>query len=133
MKRWMLLAALMIAAGCAGAPVREGAVTVAPGEKVVDLRAGSYFFSPALLSIPAEKPVVLRIHNEATLIPHSFVLENPGGNVLIRQSLSKGGETLVRLSPLPAGTYTFYCDESFLGSTHRSKGMQGKLEATPAK
>ncbi|NJD62920.1 MAG: quinol oxidase [Deltaproteobacteria bacterium] len=133
MKRWMLLSALMFAAGCAGAPVREGAVTVAPGEQVVDLRAGSYFFAPASLSIPAEKPVVLRIRNEASVIPHSFVLAGPGGNVLVRKPLRKGGETLIRLSPLPAGTYTFYCDKSFLGSTHRSKGMQGKLEAAPAK
>jgi hypothetical protein len=34
---------------------------------------------------------------------------------------------------LPAGTYTFYSGESFLGSAHRSKGMKGTLEATPVK
>lgn len=26
---------------------------------------------------------------------------------------------MVRIPPLPAGTYVFYCDKSFLGSSHR--------------
>jgi hypothetical protein len=133
MKRWILSAILILAAGCAGAPVREGAVTVAPGERLVELKAESYHFTPAHLAVPAERPVVLRIHNEATLIPHSFVLEGAGGNIIVRQSLAKGGDTLVRLAPLPAGAYTFYCDKSFMGMSHRKKGMVGKLEALPGK
>jgi heme/copper-type cytochrome/quinol oxidase subunit 2 len=133
MKRWILSAILILAAGCAGAPVREGAVTVAPGERLVELKAESYYFTPAYLAVPADRPVVLRIHNEATLIPHSFVLEGAGGNIIVRQSLAKGGDTLVRLAPLPAGAYTFYCDKSFMGMSHRKKGMVGKLEALPGK
>ncbi|MGE5700299.1 MAG: cupredoxin domain-containing protein [Deltaproteobacteria bacterium] len=130
MNRGILLASVFfLAVGCSGAAVREGAVTVAPGETVVELKAESYFFAPATLAVPAGKPLVIRIRNEATVIPHSFVLENSGGNVIVRQSLKSGGETLVRLSPLPAGSYTFYCDKSFLGMSHRKKGMEGKLEA----
>jgi len=130
MSRGILLASVfMLALGCAGAKVREGAVTVAPGEAAVDLKAESYYFTPANLAVPAEKPVVIRIQNEATVIPHSFVLENSSGNVILRQTLRKGGETLIRLAPLPAGVYTFYCDKSFLGMSHRKKGMEGKLEA----
>ena len=133
MKRWLLPAALVLAAGCAAAPVREGAVTVAPGERLIEMKAQSYFFTPAHLSVPADRPLVIRIHNEATLIPHSFVLESAGGNVIVRQPLAKGGDTLVRLAPLPPGTYSFYCDKSFLGTTHRQKGMLGSLEATREK
>lgn len=134
MRRGLFLAGVgLIAFGCAGAPVREGAVTVAPGERLVELKAESYHFTPAYLAVPADRPVVIRIHNEATLIPHSFVLESAGGNIIVRQSLTKGGDTLVRLAPLPAGTYTFYCDKSFMGSSHRQKGMVGKLEAVPEK
>lgn len=133
MNRWLVLGFLLLAAGCSGAPVREGAVPAAPGEKVVELRAKSYSFTPPHLSVPADKPVVIRIHNEATLIPHSFVLVGPGGKVVVRQSLAKEGETLVRIAPMPAGTYVFYCDKSFLGSTHRGKGMEGKLEVLPEK
>ena len=129
MKRWLALVFLLLAAGCAGAPVREEAVVASPGEAVVDLRAESYSFTPSNLTVPAGKPLVLRIRNEATHIPHSFVLENGGGTVIVRQNLKKGGDTLIRLAPLPAGVYTFYCDKSLLGMTHRGKGMEGKLEA----
>jgi plastocyanin len=128
MKRWFPLAVFLLAAGCAGAPVHEEAATAVPGETVVDLRAESYFFTPARLTVPADKPFVLRIRNEATVIPHSFVLENSGGAAIVRHSLKKGGETVIRFSPLPAGVYTFYCDKSFLGMSHRKKGMEGKLE-----
>ena len=117
MKRWLLPVVLVLAAGCAGAPAREGAVTVAPGERLIELKAESYHFTPATLAVPADRPLVLRIHNEATLIPHSFVLESPSGNVIVRQSLTKGGDTLVRLAPLSAGDYMFYCDKSFLWSS----------------
>ena len=120
----------MIAAGCAGAPVREEAYAPSPGEAIVDLRADSYFFSPSHPIVPAGKPILIRVRNEATVIPHTFVLENAGGGVIVRRSLKKGGETLIRISPLPPGLYTFYCDKSFFGSTHRKKGMEGKLEVT---
>lgn len=30
---------------------------------------------------------------------------------------------------LAAGAYTFHCDKSFLGMSHRGKGMEGKMEA----
>lgn len=134
MRRGLLLAGVcLIAIGCAGAPVREEAVTVAPGERMVELKAESYHFTPAHLSVPADRPLVIRIHNEATLVPHSFVLESPGGNIIVRQALAKGGDTLVRIAPLPPGAYTFYCDKSFMGMSHRKKGMVGKLEALPGK
>ncbi|MBE0603586.1 MAG: cupredoxin domain-containing protein [Deltaproteobacteria bacterium] len=131
MRKWLVFGILVLAAGCSGAPVREGAVNVAPGERVVELKAESYSFTPANLAVPANTPVVLRIHTVDTFVPHSFILEGPGGNVIVSRQLAKGGDTLVRLSPLPAGTYVFYCDKAFLGSSHRSKGMEGKLEALP--
>lgn len=129
MKRLLMPVLFLLSIGCAGAPVREEAATVSPGETVIDMRAESYYFTPARLTVPAGKPLVLRIRNDATLIPHSFVIENSGGGIIARQALKKGGETLIRLSPLPAGIYTFYCDKSFLGMSHRGKGMEGKMEA----
>ncbi|MBI5575924.1 MAG: cupredoxin domain-containing protein [Deltaproteobacteria bacterium] len=128
MKKWLALIAVLIAAGCAGAPVREEAGEPVPGETVVDILADSYSFTPSRMTVPAGKHIAFRIRNEATVIPHSFVLENAGGGVIARQPLKKGGETVIRLSPLSPGIYTFYCDESFLGMSHRKKGMEGKLE-----
>jgi len=133
MNRRVLAACLILAAGCAAPQVREQAPPPRPGERIVFLKAGSYFFEPATLDLPADEPVVLRISNEATLIPHSFVLAGPGGKILLRQELEKGGETILRIPPLAAGTYPFYCDHSLLGSTHRGKGMEGtiRVEAGP--
>jgi plastocyanin len=132
-KNVFLLGIAMIAAGCAVAPDRgSGPYTSAKGEITIDLHAESYSFSPAHLAVPAGKEVVLRVRNEASLIPHSFVLENEGSVIVLRQPLAKAGETIIRIPPLPAGPYVFYCDESFLGMSHRKKGMEGKLEAKPA-
>lgn len=130
MNRRFLAACLVLAAGCAAPQVRDEAAFPRPGERVLSVRAGSYFFEPAILSMPEAEPVVLRVSNEATLIPHSFVLAGPGGKVLFRQELAKGGETILRLPPLKAGTYAFYCDHSLMGTTHRGKGMQGTITVT---
>ena len=134
MKSWRMIWVLIVLAGCAGAPGPEQAAhTVAPGEPTIDLHAESFAFSPARLIVPAEKQWVLRVRNEATLIPHSFVLEKEGGGIIVRQELKKGGETVIRIPPLSAGIYNFYCDKSYLGISHRSKGMEGVIEATVVK
>ena len=127
MNRRFLAACFILTVGCAAPQVREATAPIRPEERVVSLRAGSYFFEPATLSIPADVPVVLRITNKATLIPHSFVLAGPGGMVLFRQELEKGDETILRLPPLTAGTYPFYCDHSMMGMNHRGKGMEGTI------
>jgi len=134
LKSWTLIGVVIVLSGCAGAPGQEQAVhTVAPGEITIDMHAESYAFSPARLIVPAEKQFVLRVRNEATLIPHSFVLEKEGVGILVRQELKKDGETLIRIPPLSAGTYNFYCDKSYMGISHRSKGMEGVIEATTVK
>lgn len=130
MNRRFLAACFILAAGCAAPQVREATDPIRPEESVVSLMAGSYFFEPATVSIPADVPVVLRVTNKATLIPHSFVLAGPGGKVLFRQELANGGTTILRLPPLGAGTYPFYCDHSLMGTTHRGKGMEGTIHVT---
>jgi plastocyanin len=129
-KRFLASAILLAIAGCAGPQVREDAITPAPGEKVLDLRAGSYFFDPARISLPAGESVVVRVFTESGIAPHSFVLAGPDGKIIARRELNKGGETFLRVPPLPAGTYAFSCDKSFLGKTHRERGMRGELIVT---
>ncbi len=130
MKRFLAVAVLLAAAGCAGPQTRGEAVTPAPGEKMFDLRAGSYFFDPSRISFPAGESVVLRISTESGIAPHSFVVADPYGKIIARQGLAKGGRTSLRLPPLPPGTYSFYCDKSFLGTSHRERGMEGELVVT---
>jgi plastocyanin len=132
-KAAVLLAAALVlaAAGCAGPQVRDGEVPEAkPEETTIDLLAGSYFFSPNGIAVPAGEPSTLRVHNNASIVPHSFVLEDPGGKVVVRRELKPGDVTVIRLPALPEGTYTFYCDKSILGMSHRAKGMEGTLTVT---
>ena len=130
MKRFLAVAFLLAITGCAGPQIREEAITPAPGEKAIDLRAESYFFDPPRISLPAGESVVVRVSTESGIAPHSFVVADPGGKIIARQELNKGGKTLLRLPPLPAGTYSFYCDKSFLGKSHRERGMRGELIVT---
>ena len=127
MKRFLASAILLAIAGCAGPQVREDAITPAPGEKVLDLLAGSYFFDPVRISLPAGESAVVRVSTESGIAPHSFVLAAPDGKIIVRGELTTGGKTFLRVPPLPAGTYTFFCDRSFLGKSHRERGMRGEL------
>jgi plastocyanin len=132
-KRFVAAAVLLAIAGCAGPQVREDAITPVPGEKVLDLRAGSYFFDPSRISLPAGVSAVVRVSTEPGLAPHSFVLAAPDGKIIVRRELTIGGETFLRLPPLPPGTYPFFCDRSFLGKSHKERGMRGELTvAAPA-
>ena len=129
--RWFLTGAVLLAvAGCNGPQVREDAIKPAPGEKVFDLRAGSYFFDPARISLPAGESAVVRVSTESGIAPHSFVLAAPDGKIIVRRELTTGEETFLRVPPLPAGTYLFFCDRSFLGKSHRDRGMRGELTVT---
>jgi plastocyanin len=130
MKRFLAVAILLAITGCAGPQIREEAITPAPGEKVLDLRAGSYFFAPPRTSFPAGESVVVRVSTESGIAPHAFVLAAPDGKIIVRRELNTGGETFLRVPPLPAGTYSFYCDRSFLGKSHRERGMRGELVVT---
>lgn len=134
-KAAVLLAALLVltVSGCAGPEVREGkAPEAGPGRTegaIVNLLAGNYFFTPNRVTVPAGEPVTVRIHNNASIVPHAFVLEGPDGRAVVRRELIAGGVTTLRLPALPEGTYPFYCDKSFSGSgmSHREKGMEGTL------
>lgn len=128
-----LLMTALAAAGCAGPAVRGESAAPPAGETTFDVVAKSYAFTPSVLNVPSGKPFAIRVRNEATVVPHSFVLEGPGGSVAARQELARGGETILRIPALPPGTYPFYCDKSFLGTSHRGKGMEGKLIAGPEK
>jgi plastocyanin len=133
LKAAVLLAAALVlaAAGCAGPQVKEREAPEArPEGTAVDLLAGSYFFSPNRIAVPAGEPIAIRVHNNASIVPHSFVLEDSDGNVVVRRELSPGDVTVIRLPALPEGTYTFYCDKSILGMSHRAKGMEGTLTVT---
>lgn len=79
----------------------------------------------------AGKPVELTLTSVTLIVPHNFLLKEPEAGLDVSQDVSAGETAKVRFTPTKAGTYTFYCDKKPpipFASTHRKKGMEGRLE-----
>lgn len=132
MRNPFLLAIALGLTACAGLPPPEAArpVVATPGRdgvQQVTVVAGNYYFNPGHVIVQAGQPVELRLSREAGLVPHSFILVAPEGGIDIRVELSTAVQT-VRFTPTRAGRYQFFCSKSFLGQSHRERGMSGVLE-----
>ena len=89
----------------------------------------SYSYSPNELSVQAGKPVELTLHNAATLIPHSFVLEDPAAGLHVRTEVSAGESQAIRFTPMHSGTSAFYYEKKLLFfKSHPERVQEGRLE-----
>lgn len=89
----------------------------------------SYSYSPNELSVQAGQPVELILHNEATFIPHTFVIADPASGLDVHVEVSAGQSQTVRFTPTTRGTVPFYCDKKLLFlKSHRDRGQEGRLE-----
>ncbi|WP_447983860.1 cupredoxin domain-containing protein [Nitrospira sp. Nam74] len=89
----------------------------------------SYSYSPNELSVQAGKPVELVLHNDATFIPHTFVIADPASGLHVHVEVSAGESKTVRFTPTTQGTVPFYCDKKLLFlKSHRERGQEGRLE-----
>lgn len=91
----------------------------------------SYSYTPSHLIVQAGKPVELTLTSVTYIVPHNFLLKEPEAGLEVSQDVSAGRTEKVRFTPTKAGTYTFYCDKKPpipFASTHREKGMEGRLE-----
>jgi plastocyanin len=89
----------------------------------------SYSYSPNELSVQAGKPVELVLHNDATFIPHTFVIADPASGLHVHVEVSAGESKTVRFTPTAQGTLPFYCDKKLLFlKSHRERGQEGRLE-----
>jgi len=89
----------------------------------------SYSYSPNELSVRAGKPVELTLHNAATLIPHSFVLDDSASGLHVQADVSAGESQTIRFTPTHSGTFAFYCEKKLLFfKSHRERGQEGRLE-----
>jgi plastocyanin len=76
------------------------------------------------------QPLELAVSKQPGFIPHSFVIDAPQAGIKVHLALGSEPRS-VRFVPTRPGRYTYYCDESGLGESHRDKGMVGVLEVTP--
>ena len=94
---------------------------VAP-EKIIQVTAEKFKFTPAVIELKLGEPVVL----ELTTLDrkHGFQISD----LNIDESIEPGKVTRVRFSPAKAGTFLFHCDV-FCGSGHEE--MAGEIVVKP--
>jgi plastocyanin len=116
---------------------------VAHGEPspVIRIELKEYSFSPARVSIPVGKPVVLRVINRGR-ITHMFAspylasldlevegaemeVDAPKGIKYVKLRPGKAAE--IKFTPAARGTFDFVCEMKEAGQQHSELGMKGAL------
>jgi plastocyanin len=113
------LAAVVLMAGCGG-----GGGSGQPAGSI-KVSMTEFKFDPATLTVPSGK-VVFYLVNGGT-VSHDFVIrDSAGSNVQASELVSAGDSFVFTVSNLPAGTYTYFCNQT----GHEAAGMKGTLTAT---
>ena len=100
--------------------------------KVIEVKLGGYRFTPQEIQLIADQPAILRLVNTDSITPHNFTIETASGSPAVDTDIPAGESVDVRLTPLAAGQYTFYCGKKLLFmKSHREKGMEGSLIVGP--
>lgn len=101
---------------------------------VVEITLGSYQIMPEQVELIAEQPVILRLVNMDTIIPHNFTIESTDDALDVNIDVLAGETVDVKLTPSVAGRYSFHCGNKMLFmKSHRKKGMEGILIVLPPK
>jgi plastocyanin len=108
-------------------------IFAAQGEvRVVEVLLGSYRFMPTEIQLIAGEPVILRLVNADSIIPHNFTIHDASGELDINVDVIAGETVDINLKPSTAGRYTFYCGNKMLFmKSHREKGMEGVINVVP--
>lgn len=116
------LIAIAMLAGCGGSS--GGAAQPAGSIKVT---MTEYAFNPSTISVPSGKVVFFLVN--AGSISHDMVIRNASGQKVsgaTSELVSAGDSFVFTVTTLPAGSYTFFCDQP----GHEASGMKGTLTAT---
>jgi nitrite reductase (NO-forming) len=109
-------ATLLIAACGGGASQPAGSIKVTLTE---------YKFDPSTISVPAGKVVFFLVN--AGAVSHDMIIRDTSGTRIAGSELISAGDTLVfTVDNLPAGNYTFVCDQP----GHEASGMKGTLNVS---
>lgn len=91
----------------------------AAGREIV-VSGSEFKFSPASISLTKGETVKLTFKNTGTF-PHNLTIAELG---VATKTIGGGEEDSVTVTADETGSYTFYCSVG----THRSQGMEGKVE-----
>ncbi|MDO8438005.1 MAG: quinol oxidase [Nitrosomonadaceae bacterium] len=107
------------------------AVIDVDGKQRVQIRGGSYFFTPNHIIVKVNVPVALSIMRESGIVPHTFVMKIPESRIMLDESLSTEART-IEFTPTAVGKYEFYCRNKLpFFRSHEEKGMKGVFEVIP--
>lgn len=115
------LAAAALLAGCGGSGSAQpsGSIKVTMTE---------YHFEPSTISAPSGKVVFFLVN--AGTASHDMVLRDKSTGVRVpgaaSELVSAGDSFVFTVSNLPAGKYTYFCDQP----GHEASGMSGELTVT---
>jgi plastocyanin len=113
------VAAVALLSGCGG----SGSSGQPSGSIKVTLT--EFKFDPSTISAPSGK-VVFYLVNAGTT-SHDLIIRDSSNNRIEGSELISAGDSFVfTVNSLPAGTYTYFCDQS----GHEASGMKGTLTIT---
>jgi plastocyanin len=113
------VAAVALLSGCGG----SGSSGQPSGSIKVTLT--EFKFDPSTISAPSGK-VVFYLVNAGTT-SHDLIIRDSSNNRIEGSELISAGDTFVfTVNTIPAGTYTYFCDQS----GHEASGMKGTLTIT---
>jgi plastocyanin len=112
------LVAILLLAACGGSSGGQPA-----GSTKVTLT--EYKFDPSTISVTHGK-VVFFLVNGGTISHDLVVTESSGNRIGASELISAGDSAVLTIDDLPAGTYTFFCDQP----GHEQAGMKGTLTVT---
>lgn len=94
---------------------------------------GDYRFMPDTISALTGETVRLELNNTDNLTPHNFSLQAAEAGLDVDVDVSAGHTEVIEITPLAAGTYTFFCNKKLpFMKSHRDHGMEGTLVVGPA-
>jgi hypothetical protein len=101
------------------------------GVQRVRIVGGEYFFEPQRVVVKANIPVEISLSKDASIVPHSFVIDAPQAGIVVDQELSTEIRKIA-FTPTAPGIYPYYCRNRLLFlKSHRDRGMEGTLEVVP--
>ncbi|HCU54005.1 MAG TPA: hypothetical protein DIC36_06910 [Gammaproteobacteria bacterium] len=106
-----------------------GVSTVHAAEpRVIDIKLDSYSIIPDSITVKVNEPVILKVSNAATFIPHNLVIKAPEAGIDVKIDVRAGKTGEAAFTPTKSGTYEMFCDKTPpIGKSHKDKGMHGKL------
>jgi uncharacterized cupredoxin-like copper-binding protein len=105
-----------------------GTAALAAEPREIEIVLNNYTLKPDTLTLKAGEPVILKVKNAATFIPHNLVIKATQAGIELKVIVEAGKTGEVRFTPTLSGNYELLCDtRPPIGPSHKERGMHGLL------